>query len=257
MFNYYKNNYSGRKLTKIPDECSREISGGSSLFNKSLNLSKNEITQVNSREIYHLIETIDFSSNKISLISFENLTNLKQIFLSKNVLEKIQETSFRNLSKLRLLKLNHNQIKNFHLGTFKTLFNLTEIDLSNNNIKSVDFSIFKDQYHKLKRLDLSSNKIEKIDSKCLLIFEKLEFLDLSSNDIEKFALVLLNKNFIINLSFNKRLKFNLAGFEFIKYAKDISVNKCRQIILNNLKNLVCNSNENALKSQLEHLKVDL
>ena len=83
----------------------------------------------------------------------------------------------------------------------------------------------------------------------------LDFLDLSSNNIRKFELVLLRKNLKINLSLNEELKFNLAGFKFIKYAKDISINKCKEIIQFSLNNIVCTSPNNKLQCQLESFMV--
>lgn len=253
MSNYnYK--YSGQRLTRIPEECKREIHTIS--FTKYLNLSNNEITEINASEICDLIETIDLSSNKIKSVSFENLKNLKQIYLSKNALVSMEEAStFKNLDKLHLLKLNKNKIKLLNKDIFKKLDSLSEIDLSDNALSTIDFSIFADQFNKLNRLDLSSNRIEDIDSKCLIRFEKLDFLDLSSNNIRKFELVLLRKNLKINLSLNEELKFNLAGFKFIKYAKDISINKCKEIIQFSLNNIVCTSPNNKFQCQLESFMV--
>lgn len=75
------------------------------------------------------------SKNKISYLEFENFLNmssLKKLDLSFNVLREIDETSLGELRFLEKLKLRNNQIEHIYQGSFDGLHALKMLDISGN-----------------------------------------------------------------------------------------------------------------------------
>lgn len=75
------------------------------------------------------------SKNKISYLEFENflnMTNLKKLDLSSNILQEIDETSFGEIRTLEKLKLKDNQIQHIFQGSFDGLHSLKLLDISMN-----------------------------------------------------------------------------------------------------------------------------
>ena len=106
-----------------------------------LNLSYNELYEINDIISFESLKELDISNNKIEDISFcENLPNLCIFNAENNNI--ITITSLNICSKIKILKLSNNNIKylNSTLRTIKNLLNLEELSIKGNPFLSELFS---------------------------------------------------------------------------------------------------------------------
>lgn len=98
---------------------------------QKLSLYNNQLTQVS---LGHLpdLKHINLAKNKITQVSFSELTALEELYIFGNQLTEFQ---LINLPKLKLLKFNDNQIKTF---TYKDLPAVEKIYMFNNLVEHLD-----------------------------------------------------------------------------------------------------------------------
>ena len=182
---------------------------------KTIKLTANQITKLyedNFKGLSNLIE-LDLSENQVVFDSntFRYLTNLKRLNLSKNKIMNISDESFKELSKLEELNLSENEIE--FLGTSKSNYPNESSDpanFTNKQLTGKPFSGLKN----LRTLNLSLNKINKIDSECFLDLENLEKFLISNNDLKHFDFACFLKNSKIqhvDLSQNQICKINFSS----------------------------------------------
>lgn len=111
--------------------------------------------------------------------TFEGANKLKALVLSNNKIKQL--SSFNGLTELVELNLSHNRIKT--LSVFKKLFNLRVLDLKGNEIIVIDKDAFQ-HLANLTKLQLSQNWILQVDDE-FKDLKILEELDLSENRIKK------------------------------------------------------------------------
>lgn len=122
-----------------------------------LNLSYNELYEINDIISLENLKELDISNNKIEDISFcENLPNLTNFNAENNNI--ITITSLNICSKMKILKISNNKIKylNSTLRTIKNLLNLEELSIKGNPFLSELFSYreyFITFYSKISTLD--------------------------------------------------------------------------------------------------------
>ncbi|XP_061173706.1 toll-like receptor 4 [Saccostrea echinata] len=156
------------------------------------------------------LEYLDLSNNfcfNITKQSFQNMTNLLFLNLSRNLLGKVlksqsSEHVFDHLRGLKVLDLSYNWITLIHKDVFVFMSNIEHLILSNNEIESVTFDL--SAALKLRSIDLSSNKIVMLDSK------SMDFLDASRE-----------KQFSIQMS-NNPLQCTCQSMDFLKWMKESS-----------------------------------
>ena len=187
---------------------------------KTLDLSKNQLPTMyhtNTFSGLSSLETLDLSHNKLAFIGpgvLCNLTQLKQLVLNNNDLERIDEHMFSGLSSLQELDLDYNssyfkgidagalahlsQLKklvigcytqqgkqpmSLHAGMFRGLVSLQHLRLHNMAIERVE----KDSLSHLSNLQclrLHGNRLSRVDKELLSGLDNLELLDFDENRIE-------------------------------------------------------------------------
>lgn len=194
------------------------------------------------------IEVIDFSSNSLNSIDFNQMTSsdckLKELYLNRNRIKSINPRYFTNFNILLLLHLDSNSIETIELDTFRSLDQLVYLSLGNNSISRLDETFF-DNLLQLKFLNLSKNQIEFISDSIFSPLINLEVLDLGFNRLTFISnYALRNQIFIKDLYLNGNAKLDfdelsLYGLESITNLF-VSVNifddvSKRNILLNSLK----------------------
>ncbi|XP_072349558.1 uncharacterized protein [Scyliorhinus torazame] len=143
----------------------------------------------------------DNSLTNVSLSSLKSLSNLKELILSDNQIERFDpdytlplETldlssnsltsipNFSNLTTLRILTLDHNPIPDLPEGAFDDLVSLEELSLRGNTIRVIPEHIF-DPLEKLRNVFLSGNRIEKFPKNSFLKAQNLDKFDISNNNL--------------------------------------------------------------------------
>ncbi|XP_040955551.1 receptor-like protein 15 isoform X2 [Gossypium hirsutum] len=210
------------------------------------------------------LEVLNLDGNSLKnndLIYLQGLSNLKSLIISQNGLEgSIDITAFNNLTKLKKLDMSHNydierldgkrlnltnlEVLNLDYNSFEKsslaqlggFFNLKKLNMQKNQLQgSINIKVL-NNLTKLKQLDLSSNKIENLqsshDGERPLNLTNLEDLTLNSN------------------SFTNSLLAQLSGFSNLK-SLDIGYNQLKGSInikelldaLSNLEELDISENE--------------
>lgn len=184
------------KLTKLDLSRNTKISGIGYLAFRNTALIFLNMSNVNLEFLNQLgatnLANIDFSNNKISVIStdaFADLPNLKFLDLSHNEISKLENGVFLNEGNLVELRLSHNKLSVLAKETVSKLSNLQILDLSYNDLKMISGL---DQLTNLLALNLQSNALNTIPSN-LASSSKLRELDISRNDL----------HFIWKMSFDK------------------------------------------------------
>lgn len=133
------------------------------------------------------LRTLDLSGNKVR--DFSNVTKcqaLEMLNLSGNGLEDTLDLGkFKGLNKLRQLDLSHNDINYLDNTGNVNLESLEDLDLSHNNILPSDLkiSIFY-PYTKLYTLRLNDNLMSQLDYNYLLIIKSLKTVYLNGNNFQ-------------------------------------------------------------------------
>ncbi|VDM80522.1 unnamed protein product [Strongylus vulgaris] len=164
----------------------------------------------NRLQAFHNLEILDVTNNLLQkLPELKDLTNLKQVRLDGNLIEKVETLAFSNNPKLQLISLQNNNIVQIARNSFDSLDqllvlllsnnsiqsiergmldgmkNLQQLNLRNNSLTTVDENTFSSLRH-LTTLDLAYNNLKKIGKKTFLHQEKLFWLDLSNNQLSSF-----------------------------------------------------------------------
>lgn len=163
------------------------------------------------------LKSLDLKWNELKLVQadiFKGLERLCELNVSTNKLESIHEDAFRGLLDLKQLDLSHNKLEWLHPDLFAShLANLTYLDLSNNRLKEVNLTglgnltvfnlssnklsnmIMLKELIELRKLQLSSNLIENIDTDAFDFATKLEQVNLRNNKIPRARLEELQEKF--------------------------------------------------------------
>ncbi|KFB38898.1 AGAP000019-PA-like protein [Anopheles sinensis] len=177
-----------------------------------LALQHNKLTVI-SRDIFgnmpHL-NWLDLSDNQIADIEYDALRStrkLQVLKLSHNALTEIPTELFRNAYSLRVLELAHNNLKylpdnlllseglerldvshnQFTKIPVTSLSNmaalaLCELDLSHNHIGAIHSVDLSNKFRSLSWLDLSHNRLVRLEDAAFATLPRLSVLDLSHND---------------------------------------------------------------------------
>lgn len=130
------------------------------------------------------VQVFNCSLNIITEKSLQNLTDLVQLHLLRNVIETIEKEAFRDLSKLEWLSLAHNEIEVLHSKVFTPLVNLKFLDVSNNKIQFVSSTTFF-TLQKIEFIDLGSNQIRLIDENLFRNAPSIRNITLDHNMLER------------------------------------------------------------------------
>ncbi|XP_047984141.1 leucine-rich repeat and death domain-containing protein 1-like [Leguminivora glycinivorella] len=130
-----------------------------------LSLVGNQISSVRCGDLdsYPLLQSLDFSDNKIVSVEDDSLGRLEMLLLlniNKNILTSVPKSL---PDELKYLSVNDNLVKNLSRHDFKSLPNLRILLLKNNQIRYIEDHVF-DDLLSLEMLDLSNNPIQVLSS---------------------------------------------------------------------------------------------
>lgn len=258
------------------------IEGDSFKYNNLtyLDLGKNNITgeiMYNTFAGLKFITKLDLAQQNINILknkSFVEMTSLVHLNLSRNHIKDIENLTFVN-STVLVLDLSFNNVSKLDFLKY-CLVNLTELYMNGNKITVIEEKLFEKQIS-LKRLDLSMNKITKVeinalpvaslqylniqdnqltgnvDAKMFSPAKYLRFLDLSNYNLSKInhlAFVDMPVLARLNLSHNVIESIETDNFRNMSnmYSLDISYNKLEKLqfnnsLLTNLKSAYLNNNK--------------
>ncbi|XP_055525782.1 chaoptin [Wyeomyia smithii] len=201
-------NLSSNNITKISDGFFKPVE----LSLIKLSLARNKLTNM-SREVFgnmpHL-QWLDLESNMINELDFDTFWNtrkLQVVKLSHNMLSEVPMELFRNARNLRILEMAHNSLKylpdnlileeglefldlshnQFTKIPVTSLSNLAalalcELDLSHNHIGAIHSVDLSNKFRSLSVLDLSHNRLVRLEDAAFATLPRLSLLDLSHND---------------------------------------------------------------------------
>uniref|UniRef100_A0AAR5P8Z0 Uncharacterized protein n=1 Tax=Dendroctonus ponderosae TaxID=77166 RepID=A0AAR5P8Z0_DENPD len=201
----------------------------------SLDISKNNLTSISRSDFIYLenLQVLDLSFNRITHLSdaFANVVDLFDIDLSHNKISNIPKDLFQSHMHLENLNLSYNEMVRFEMEMPKySKFILNELDLSFNKLENV--SINKDvkrliiSYNKLTEfslslgenfvsLNLSHNRLVKIDDHSMLNAVNVADIDLSYNKVQRLPTgSFRNQQKLSSLNISNNL---LAGSSFGSY----------------------------------------
>lgn len=160
-------------------------------------------------EVFENLEilTIGKALKEIPVNSFENATNLIELKLDGNYLEKLISQQFLGASKLRILRMESNEITEMDEDAFSGLEKLEELYLSSNKIETINDKIFA-KLPALKKVKLNSNKLTYVNPMAFLHCPQLEQLNFEGNKLKTFSLYILSLKFF-DASFNELEKLSL------------------------------------------------
>ncbi|XP_024940756.1 toll-like receptor 6 isoform X2 [Cephus cinctus] len=171
-----------------------------------LNLSGNVISMVADKAIHALrsLEVFDLSSNRVVALPAElfrdSSKSLKELRLENNSISVLSPGLVSGLNQLVTLDLSRNLLTSAWLNaaTFAGLIRLVLLDLSHNRIARLDTALFKDLYT-LQILNLQYNELETIPADAFSPMSNLHTLELSHNRLTYLDAYSLNGLFALSL----------------------------------------------------------
>jgi len=159
---------------------------------ESLNLGHNLISRAEENSLFGLahLKRLDLSNNELVALPprfFQPVvSSLEELFLQNNSISVLPPGLFHGMKKLTDLDLSHNEITSHWVGpdTFSHLISLTHLDLSFNRMSRVDSGTFRQLTH-LSVLQLAHNEIESISEDAFSSLQGLQTLVLSHNRLTR------------------------------------------------------------------------
>ncbi|XP_058444042.1 chaoptin [Malaya genurostris] len=201
-------NMSSNNITKIIDGYFKPVE----LSLMRLSLAKNRLNSTSRDLLGNMIhlQWLDLDGNLISEIDYDTFRYTKKLQvlkMSHNMISEIPSELFRNVRSLRILKMAHNNLKalpdnlileegleyldlsynQFSKIPIMSLSNLAaltlcELDLSHNQITAIHSVDLSNKFRSLSVLDLSHNRLVRLEDATFATVPKLSLLDLSHND---------------------------------------------------------------------------
>nr|CAD7258479.1 unnamed protein product [Timema shepardi] len=173
---------------------------------QELYLHDNEISMIADRALGGLkeLQMFDISNNKIVALPPELFRDciqvIKEIYLQNNSISVLAPGLFANLGHLLALDLSRNQLTSawINSGTFSGLIRLVLLNLSHNRITKLDPTFFRDLYT-LQILNLEHNQIETIPADTFAPMNNLHTLVLSYNRISYLDGYSMNGLYVLSL----------------------------------------------------------
>ena len=146
----------------------------------------------------------------ITFLLFRNLTHLKKLTVSRNLLSQLP-TSIADLTNLVHLDASINIVGVIGRKDIQGLKNLTFLNLSSNEISGIDTATF-NETPSLHYLDLSKNRLQTLDQSSFAALGNLTHLDVAENQITDIngLLTMQMRLEYLNISSNKLAWFDYA-----------------------------------------------
>ncbi|KAK4883574.1 hypothetical protein RN001_006893 [Aquatica leii] len=151
---------------------------------ENLILNNNQISEIE-EDVFRYLEnltSIDLSVNfiKIKPKMFQYVTNLKLLDLSQNHLKYIPNELFNNLKNLKILFLYSNELTTLNTTLFADLQNLESLDIRNTNLQYIPDQVFY-PLSNLRVISLAMNKFKTIPENAFIKNKHLEGIQLNRN----------------------------------------------------------------------------
>lgn len=115
-------------------------------------------------------------------VPLHNMTGLKILNASYNMIEKIPRNTFPKLYELHTVDVSYNRIRDVWNSVFQTLFSLRFLNMSHNSLNTIKGSTF-GALHTLLELDLSHNELSDVNKAALARCASLRRLTLHNNSL--------------------------------------------------------------------------
>ncbi|KAJ8926647.1 hypothetical protein NQ314_020968 [Rhamnusium bicolor] len=173
---------------------------------RELYIHNNEISMVADRALAGLkaLQIFDLSNNKVVALPSElfkdSVGSIKEIYLQNNSISVLAPGLFANLEQLLALDLSRNLLTSswINADTFSGLIRLVLLNLSYNRITKLDPSFFRDLYT-LQILNLEHNSLETIPADTFAPMNNLHTLIISYNKITYLDAYSLNGLYVLSL----------------------------------------------------------
>ncbi|MFH4974123.1 hypothetical protein AB6A40_000832 [Gnathostoma spinigerum] len=184
-------------------------------------------------QVFQKLEILDLSDNELQKVpTFKELSNIRQIRLDNNIIERIDTLTFSANKKLQLISLKNNRISVISRNSFDSLDELVVLLLANNSIRTLERGML-DGMRNLQQLNLRNNSIGELNSDTFTSVPQLTAIDLAHNKLRTIArgtFLPHKKLFWLDLSYN----------HIAKMEKDAFVEKIGNILLHG-NSLVCDN----------------
>lgn len=173
---------------------------------RELHIHNNEISMVADKALAGLkdLQILDLSNNKVVALPSELFkdasSSIKEIYLQNNSISVLAPGLFSNLEQLLALDLSRNHLTSAWINsdTFSGLIRLVLLNLSNNRISKLDPTFFRDLYT-LQILNLEHNSLETIPADTFAPMNNLHTLIISYNRIAYLDAYSLNGLYVLSL----------------------------------------------------------
>lgn len=219
---------SSNNIVSLPDN------GLSSLRTlEVLYIQDNAVAEIADRAFVGLtaLKVLNMSSNKLVAVPpelFQSSREIKQILLSNNSLGVLGPGLLEGLDQLQVLDLSRNKLSNewVNRDTFAGLVRLELLNLSFNKLTRLDPKIFQD-LNNLKVINLENNHIEIISTGAFVDLKSLLVLNLSQNKLKNIDEFHFSNLYVLSqlyLDNNNIESIHHKSFENITYLQDLALN---------------------------------
>ncbi|XP_056615100.1 extracellular leucine-rich repeat and fibronectin type III domain containing 2a [Triplophysa dalaica] len=135
------------------------------------------------QHINNTVHDLRLNENKLKAIFFTSLsrfTNLTDLNLTKNEISYIEDGAFAGQANLQVLQLGYNKLTNLTEGMLRGLGRMQCLYLQHNLIEVIAVNAFW-ECPSLSSLDLSSNKLAKLDESTFTVLGRLIVCELAGN----------------------------------------------------------------------------
>lgn len=194
------------------------------------------------------LNVLKLSDNKLVSLPpelFADTKEIKELYLQNNSLNVLAPGLLNELTQLLVLDLSHNSLTTdwINAATFTGLVRLIVLDLSFNKIGKLEQFLFRDLYN-LQILRLNDNNIENIPDNIFSALYNLHTLIISNNKITKIDVDTFNGLYVLSLlsiDNNKISNINNDALKNCSNLKDLHLNGNKLLevpqVLNNVLNL--------------------
>uniref|UniRef100_A0A8C9RLU8 Extracellular leucine rich repeat and fibronectin type III domain containing 2 n=1 Tax=Scleropages formosus TaxID=113540 RepID=A0A8C9RLU8_SCLFO len=135
------------------------------------------------QHINNTVHDLRLNENKLKAVLFASLsrfTNLTDLNLTKNEISYIEDGAFAGQANLQVLQLGYNKLTNLTEGMLRGLGRMQCLYLQHNLIEAVAYNAFW-ECPSLSSLDLSSNKLARLDASTFTSLSRLMVCELAGN----------------------------------------------------------------------------
>lgn len=180
---------TGNSISEIPSDSLHQLKHLS-----KLDLDKNKISSITKMSLPSNIKNLNLADNLLNRFPvdlFPNLQHLQTLNLRGNLIQRISHITFKNHRNMDKLELGDNGLEAWPSNLFNNTLVVRHLNLELNQLKLIPANAFKGM-HTVK-LVLSYNRIEHLDDDCFHGLEHtLEQLDLEHNQLSSIPYAVMN-----------------------------------------------------------------